>query len=55
MCAHQNRSNRCAAVQWWGWIAFAVVVLVGNSLYAQTAPLEVHTDTGGNLQCAVRK
>jgi hypothetical protein len=44
-----------AAVHWWGWIAFAVFVVVGNSLYAQTAPLEVHTDTGGNLQCAVRK
>jgi hypothetical protein len=44
-----------AAVHWWFWIAFAVAVLIANSLYAQTAPLDVHTATGGNLQCALRR
>ena len=44
-----------AAVHWWFWIAFAVAVLIGNSLYAQSAPLDVHTDTGGTVQCAIRR
>ena len=44
-----------ATAHWVFWIAFAVVVLIANSLYAQTAPLEVHTATGGNLQCAIRR
>jgi hypothetical protein len=43
-----------AAVHWWFWIAFAVAVLIANSLYAQAAPVDVHTATGGNLECAVR-
>jgi hypothetical protein len=44
-----------AAVHWWFWIAFAVVVLIANGLYAQRAPLDVHTASGGTLQCAIRR
>ncbi|HEV8022807.1 MAG TPA: hypothetical protein VGP41_16145 [Candidatus Lustribacter sp.] len=43
------------AVQWWFWLAFAIAILIGNSLYAQTAPLEAHTATGGDLRCAIRR
>jgi hypothetical protein len=42
-------------VQWWFWLAFAIAILIGNSLYAQTAPLEAHTATGGDLRCAIRR
>jgi hypothetical protein len=44
-----------ATAHWLFWIVFAIVVLIANSLYAQTAPLDVHTATGGNLQCAIRR
>ena len=44
-----------AAVHWWFWIAFSVFVLIGNGAYAATAPLDVHTATGGNLSCALRR
>lgn len=43
------------AVFWWFWLAVAVAMLIGNSMYAQTAPIDVHTATGGDLRCAIRQ
>jgi len=44
-----------AAVHWWFWLAFAIMVLVANSFYAAAAPAVATTDIGGPLQCAVRR
>jgi hypothetical protein len=42
------------AVHWWFWLAFAVVVLVGNSAFAQTAPPGQTDAAGRTVQCALR-
>jgi hypothetical protein len=43
------------AAQWWFWLAFAVIVLIANSLYAQTAPVSLTAANGSDLQCAVKR
>jgi hypothetical protein len=43
------------AVHWWFWIALAVLVLVANGAYAQTAPVGQFNAAGGEVQCVVRR
>ena len=43
------------AVQWWFWLAFAVLVLVANSAYAATAPPGQTTAGGAEIRCVVRR
>jgi hypothetical protein len=42
------------AVHWWFWIAFSVIVLVANGLYAQAAPLSQSNAAGLEIQCVRR-
>jgi hypothetical protein len=43
------------AVHWWFWIAFSVLVLIVNSVYANTAPVSQTNAAGLEIQCAVRR
>jgi hypothetical protein len=43
------------AVQWWFWLAFAVMVLVGNSVYAASAPPSQTGIGGAEIRCVVRR
>ena len=44
-----------ATAHWMFWIAFAVAVLIGNSLYAQAAPVTAVSATGDPVKCALRR
>jgi hypothetical protein len=44
-----------ATAHWFFWIAFAVAVLIGNSLYAQAAPVTAISATGDPVKCALRR
>jgi hypothetical protein len=42
------------AVQWWFFLAVAVIVLVANGAYAATVPASLSNEQG-DVQCAVRR
>jgi hypothetical protein len=44
-----------ATAHWFFWIAVAVAVLIGNSLYAQAAPVTATSVTGDPVKCALRR
>jgi hypothetical protein len=44
-----------ATAHWMFWIAFAVAVLIGNSLYANAAPVTATSVTGDPVKCALRR
>ncbi len=44
-----------ATAHWMFWIAFAVAVLIGNSLYANAAPVTAISATGDPVRCALRR